>query len=497
MPQPNVLFIMTDQQRYDTIHALGNSDISTPNLDRLVARGVAFTNAYSTCPVCAPARYTIRTGMNPPRTGIFSNWVPDHMRGRVEQECGPYLARTMSRLGYRTFGVGKFHAVPWDEDLGYEVLLHAEAQYESAKQRTGDDYAQFLSKEHGQFAHIEVPTGERSDMYYMPQASPYPAELTSEAWVTDRVVDLLRSPDSRPSFGLVSYFSPHPPIAPPVPYNRAYDPDRLADPIVGDLATDHADEQIPWMNHAVYAEEVDAVRARTLKARYYGAISHVDRCIGRILDAVEARPDADNTVICFFADHGDHLGDHHAWQKESYFEASCRIPMLVSWPQRLPAGTRSDALAELADLFGVATGAAGHFEARDGIDLLRVATGETTGREALVGYYGEPGTPRFKVMIRRGPWKYIFLSNGARELLFNLADDAHELINQAPRRPDIVAELYSRAVSAAHKDDLVGALNGSDLRTFAYQERKRARILQFDRSRGVTGFPDDPRDVID
>src|SRR5699024_5385057 len=77
-------------------------------------------------------------------------------------------------------------------------------------------------------------------------------------------------------------------------------------------------------------------QARILKARYYGEISYIDHCIGRILDAVEARDDAANTLICFYADHGDHMGDHHGWQKESFFESSTRIPFLLSWPDRLP-----------------------------------------------------------------------------------------------------------------------------------------------------------------
>ena len=88
---------------------------------------------------------------------------------------------------------------------------------------------------------------------------------------------------------------------------------------------DHADEQIPWMNYLIWADDINDMQARALKARYYGEISFIDQCLGRILDSVESRTDAENTLICFFSDHGDHLGDHHAWQKERFFEASCHV----------------------------------------------------------------------------------------------------------------------------------------------------------------------------
>ena len=127
------------------------------------------------------------------------------------------------------------------------------------------------------------------------------------------------------------------------------------------------------------------MQARALKARYYGEITYIDACLGRILDAVDARPDADNTVICFFTDHGDHLGDHHAWQKESFFEQACHIPFLVSWPARLPAGVRHDGLVCLTDLFGIATTAAGEPELREGRDLLGMLAGSVAPPGILRG----------------------------------------------------------------------------------------------------------------
>ena len=233
MNRPNVLFIMTDQQRFDTIAALGNDDIYTPNYDRLVRRGVTFTNAYSTCPVCVPARYTVRTGCEPPKLRIFSNGRSNPAPGQaaaMEDRCGDYLARTMANLGYRTFGIGKFHTQPWNEDLGYEVHLHSEELYGTPEQRQQDAYAGWIAREHPAFDYIEALMGERTEMYYMPQVSPLPAELTVEAWAADRAVEQINAGDGRPYFGFISFIGPHPPFAPPVPYNRLYDPDRMPNP---------------------------------------------------------------------------------------------------------------------------------------------------------------------------------------------------------------------------------------------------------------------------
>jgi len=499
MPKPNVLFVMTDQQRADTIAALGNEHIYTPNFDRLVERGVAFTNAYSTCPVCVPARYTIRTGCEPHTTAVYENARPSPVPGQpegMEDRCGPYLARTMNRLGYRTFGIGKFHTQPWDADIGFEVHLHSEELYGSPDQRARDAYASWIAKEHPEYDFLETLMGERTEMYYMPQMSPMPASATVEGWAADRAIDQLRrTDDNRPYFGFVSFVGPHPPLAPPVPFNRMYDPDRMPDPVRGDYTVDGMDEQIRWMNHAIWADDICDSHARVLKARYYGELSYIDRCLGRILDAVDARGDGDNTLICFFSDHGDHLGDHHAWQKESFFEAACHVPFLVSWPARLPRGRRED-LACLTDLFGIATTAAGAPELRQGADLLGLLEGRAPARERVVGLYGTAGTPLFKIMVREGDWKYIYMANGAREQLFNVKEDPHETRQRIGDAPEASRRLRMAAIEALSVPNADRALENGDLRAFPYEERPRVRIYQFDGSRGVRGFPENPADAL-
>jgi choline-sulfatase len=500
MSQPNVLFVMTDQQRFDTIASLGNPHIYTPNLDRLAARGAAFSRAYSTCPVCVPARYTVRTGRDPLTTSQFMNPSspprPDQA-DTMEGRCGPYLPRTMARLGYRTFGIGKFHSRPWNEDLGYEFHSHSEETFGTPERRSQDGYAGWLEREHPEYAHIEQVHGERTEMYYMPQTSAMPPEHTVEAWAADRAIEQMAQEDARPFFGFVSFVGPHPPFAPPIPYNRMYDPDRMPNPILGDLAVDHLDEQIPWMNRIIWGDDISPARARCLKARYYGEISYIDSCLGRILDAVNARPDADNTVICFFADHGDHMGDHHAWQKESFFEASCHVPFLVSWPARITAGQRREDLVTLTDLFGIATAAAGHVEPRDGIDVLGLLDGSAPPRPHVIGLYGMPGTERFKMMVRDEDWKYIYFANGGRELLFNVTQDPNELRPRNDDCPDVRSRLREVGVDYLVTAGDDRALENGDFRAFPRTQRDEPkRIYQMCGSRGVQGFPERPEDAL-
>ena len=483
MTKPNILFIMCDQLRYDTIAALGNSKIKTPNIDRLVKRGVSFKNAYSSCPVCIPARYTIRTGCEPYHTLIYNNLgVEDHEKTSIsiEERCGKYLPRVMRELGYRTFGIGKFHTIPWNEDLGYETHIYSEEIFENKEQRLKDDYASFIASKHPEYNYIEQLHGERTEMYYIPQLSPLPAEITVEAWVADKAVENITSNDKKPYFGFVSFIGPHPPFAPPVPFNRMYNPDNMNNPISGDIAVDHMDEQIPWMNYLIWSEDINNSLAKIIKSRYYGEITYIDQCIGRILDAVERSNNPDNTLICFFSDHGDSLGDHNAWQKESFFDSSCKIPFLLSWPEKIIKNTISNELVSLTDLFGIATTAAGKGELRDGIDILNVLNCGIKGRNYLFGYHMSAGTSEIKLMIRDEQWKYIFMTNGGREQLFNLKNDPNEIAQLVDIEINITKRFRKIAIAHLRNVGLLNLADGDQLPKSDYHQLKKIRVKQFD-----------------
>jgi choline-sulfatase len=250
------------------------------------------------------------------------------------------------------------------------------------------------------------------------------------------------------------------------------------------------------MRYAIWADTINPALTRTVKARYYGEISYLDHCVGRILDAIEARPKSENVLICFFADHGDLLGDHHGWQKQNFFEAACRVPLLLSWPAVLPKGAVRKELISLADLFGIATEAAGECDVREGTNILKMLRGECSERECLIGMIEPPGSHDFKLMVMTDGWKYIFMANGGREQLFNLARDPNELSNCAASASQIRNELHDLGVQACRVPGAIDALDGDRLRQFPFRQRPRTRLYQFDRSRGVVGFPERPEDAL-
>lgn len=478
MEKPDILFIMCDQFRYDAIAAHGNERILTPNLDKLVQEGKSYHMAYSNCPVCVPARYSIMSGCMPCNTGIYSNLVRSK---KVKERCGEYLASVMSKAGYRTFGIGKFHTSPFDEDLGFDIQLRSEELWNNLHQRYElDDYAKYIHESYPEYSHIEQLQGERTDMYYMPQTRALPEKCCAERWLTERAKEQLNSEDKRPYFGFLSFIQPHPPCAPPIPYNRMYDPDDMENPVSTNKEIDFSDEQIPFMNRLIWADEINPFLARSVKARYYGEISYIDNCIGEILDSVRARGNIENTVIFFFADHGDHMGDHHAWQKESFFDQSAKIPFIVWCGKNIRQKPKGE-LACLTDLFAMATSLAGVRECRDGVNLFERA------RQSVYGIYGEPGTRLFKCMVRNERYKYIYLSNGGRELLFDMQADPDE--KEPVDKQTVLIKMRNelRDVLLANEQTKC-MVTETGMVSYPYQERETKRIRQFDLSSGVKDF---------
>lgn len=478
--RPNVLFVMTDQQRFDTISALGNSHVHTPNLDRLVERGVSCTNAYSSAPICVPARHNVRTGCEPIHTGFVGN--DKRSAEHLEERCGPFLARAMSERGYRTFGIGKFHAHPPDIDLGYD------------RQLDGNDYAEEYGVDRA------VDRGRTAAMNMLPQTCPLPPEDRKMSWIADRAVTELERDDLDPYFGLVSFSKPHPGWNPSAPFDELYNPDAVPDAIREDRELDHLDEKVPAQNYHFWRSRDDDTAdstIRTIRAHYYGLVTQLDREIGRILDAVAARDDAENTLVCFFSDHGELLGDHHGWGKSSFFEASTRVPFLLSWPDELPAGERCDDLVSLTDLFGIATRAAGDPEFRDGVDVVGSIVGDAEPRKRLFGYHETPHEtpqftipPNFTMMVREGDWKYVYAVNGGHEQLFNTAQDPHETDDRLSDSPDVAARLRRAAIRRLETHGATDYLENDSLTEIPYRRLNMGRYLG-------EAYPASPADAVE
>jgi arylsulfatase A-like enzyme len=210
--RPNILLLHTDQQRFDTIAALGASHMTTPNLDRLVRNGRTFRRAFSSNPVCMPARHDLLTGAAARHHGYYSNtndFIRDHALATTP--------RLLQRAGYQTLAVGKMHHNPPREHHGWAHMFLMEELPES---REDDAYLQYL--EQVGFGHIRCQHGVRPLFYHTPQVSRVPEEHHGSAWVAHKAIELIREPREKPFFLFASWVGPHPPYYVPESYLEMY-----------------------------------------------------------------------------------------------------------------------------------------------------------------------------------------------------------------------------------------------------------------------------------
>jgi len=439
--RPNILMIMTDQQRADTIACTGNGHIATPNLDRLCAEGVCFERAYCEMPECVPARAMILTGRWGPQMRVFGNATP------LAADAPTFVAR-LAAAGYRTVGIGKMHFNPPRTPHGFERLLLME---ELPRTRQEDEYLRYL--ESVGYGYVHEPHGVRHELYYIPQPSQLPDRHHGTTWVGDRTVEFIEAAasDSRPFFCLSSFVKPHPPFEPTIPFLTRYDPASLPLPVEGPL---DEQDQLPLLVRQTYSkwmESTDANLARTIKAYYYAAVTQIDVQIGRMLDALERTGQRGRTLVLFTTDHGELLGDHGHWGKRSFYEGAARIPLILSWPGHIPAGQRRTQLVghrDIAPTFLAAAGLADEARNLPGADLLAPAGDASADwRTMTFGLLYESPLAIYAAIDQR--FKYVYSVAEGREHLFDLPADPHERRNLA-RDPAF----------ASHRDRLRAALIG-------------------------------------
>ena len=418
--QPNILFVMTDQQRSDTIRALGNQAIRTPVLDSLAQSGTAFTNCYTPSPVCVAARSATITGAPPHLNGCVSNnESPLHVQS---------IMQVLTGSGYRSHGIGKMHFNPQVDTMwGFESRDISE---EGARLRGGrNDFHDYLSEKG--YGHVLEPQGLRSEMYYIPQPSQLPAEHHHSSWVADRAIDFLQGRDrNRPFFLWASFIKPHPPFESPVPWNKLY---RAADMLPPQRPPGFEQLLSYWNHHQnryKYRDKgYDEMLVRTMKAMYYACISFIDFNLGRILAALG--DEMENTLILFTSDHGEMLGDYGSFGKRAMLNPAARIPLLLREPKGANAGRRVDRPVSLLDVFPTFAGAAGldmDKPSPEGADLLELAAGNCE-RECVCSQVGEGNIGLY--MIASRDLKYIYSAADNKEWLFDLRIDPQETKNWA------------------------------------------------------------------
>ncbi|MHC4887544.1 MAG: sulfatase family protein [Planctomycetota bacterium] len=417
--QPNILILFTDMQRADTIGALGNGVIKTPNLDRLVREGVSFTNAFSPSPVCVSARCCMQYGQYSQKTGLHDN-------GAMPEDNGKSYPALLGEAGYVSRAVGKCHFTPQRDALrGFDSRRSQEECTAS-----GDDYIDYL-QENG-FDDFE-PHGARGEMYYIPQISSLPAEAHPTQWVGDESIRFIEEQEEGKPWCLYSsYIHPHPPFAPPKPWHKLYRSPLMPLPKVPEESESLYTHVNYRQNRYKYRDQgIDNQLMRNIKAHYYATISFVDYQVGRILDILEKRGELDSTLILFTSDHGEYLGDYNCFGKRAMHDASSRIPMLVRYPKLFEAGKRVEAPVSLVDVLPTVVRAAGVERSDldiDGLPMQDVASGRTD-RELVYSQHGRGQSAIYMAVSRT--YKYVYSAGDNREFLFDRLADPEETRNLA------------------------------------------------------------------
>lgn len=455
--QPNILFVMTDQQRSDTIAALGNRAIRTPALDSLVDEGIAFTNCYTPSPVCVAARSATITGLPPHLNGCASN---------NESPLGmTSIMQVLQSCGYRTHGIAKMHFNPQLDALwGFDSRDISE---EGARQPgSRNDFHRYLSDKG--YDHVLEPQGIRSEMYYIPQPSQLPARHHHTTWVADRAIDFLKRRDrERPFFLWASFIKPHPPFEAPAPWNKLY---RAAD-MLPPRRPEGYEQLLTYWNHRQnrykYRDKgYDEMLFRAMKAMYYACISFIDFNLGRILRALGDQ--IDNTLIVFTSDHGEMLGDYGSVGKRAMLNPAARVPLIVRPPGAVRSSQLVDAPVSLLDIFPTFAAAAGADLAppsAEGDDLLALAAGHSQ-REVVYSQFSEGATGLY--MIAGRDFKYIYSAADRKEWLIDLRVDPDETMNFAgnPRYESQLAQLRRRIIARFESDGYERAVKGGDWREY-------------------------------
>lgn len=414
--QSNILLITTDQQRFDTIRALGNPHIKTPNLDWLVDTGIAFTRCYSESPLCAPARSSLITGRQtvnlPAGYGDFAQ--PTAPEGHAT------LPQLLTDAGYQTRLIGKAHYYPPRGHYGWESMQILEDYYREAKKRG--------------LQNLPAITGLGQNTME-PGISSQTEGETLTHWIVDQSINFIETRDtSRPFCLYTSFSNPHPPFDPILPYWMQYARATVPESIKGDWSSDPDANLDGFMQPTWFLNGSDNFSTdmiRDVRRAYYALITQIDYNLGLLFARLRELKLLEDTWIIFTSDHGEMLGDHNMGAKTVHLEGSAHVPLLIrppggAWTPSTKAAQKCSHLSGLVDIMPTILAAAG-------VELPEGQICE--GRDLIASMPTTPDTDQ-KVCswkefhaVLHGYWKYLFCEAGGSELLFNLADDPYEQNN--------------------------------------------------------------------
>ncbi len=447
--KPNILFIMTDQQRADAMGCSGGW-VKTPNLDRIAAEGVRFTNAVTTSPVCVPARISQVTGLYPHNTHVWNNFRHD-----LPAET-PTWWQAIRDAGYHTSLFGKSHLHRHTGDLrDREHLIHAygiDDVDEIGGPRASTRCLSYMTEEWQQKELWDIYKEDYAERFRNgnpARSSPLPLEEYADVYVGRLAKKYLAGYDrDQPWFCHVSFGGPHEPWDAPEPYAGMYSPEDMPLPIdssktlrkedmPGVIGKKLAKSQLPFDN-----QQMQLMAAR--RANYAGNVTLIDDQIGEILEVVENRGELDNTVIVFSSDHGEMNGDHGLVHKGHFLNGALRVPLLVRTPATVSDTHRGTSVCDApVEWFDI------------GPTLVEMAGGELAHQQfarSLSPVINEPNRVHRQfavseisreIMIMDKRWKLIFNRHGNPYLLFDQFNDPDETVNRLhdPENKELVKKM--------------------------------------------------------
>ncbi|MGZ0656344.1 sulfatase family protein [Coraliomargarita sp. W4R72] len=451
MTKPNIIFLMTDQQRWDALGCV-NSAVITPNIDQLAARGVRFSQAICQAPICVPSRNSMMFGMFPSQTGIRTNGC--------QWECEDDLPRAplpelMRQAGYQTAGFGKTHwnhahSSPGPSTRGFETRVIGQPReselYEDGATMMGDEDPGGLA---AYFAETDsFGAGEENASGYIGCRSAVPASQHRDGWVAGKCMDFINTDldPERPLFLYLSFLKPHAGLNAIPEFEELYSLNDIPSVMP-------APQSVNCQNHQVHAESMstDFLQARrqewlstwlTLSEedkkqttlRYWANCSWLDEYLGQALQALETQGRLDNALIVFCSDHGDLMGERdHRFSKYCLYDSSIRVPLILAG-SALPVHLRNTvnpSPAELADLLPTLCGLAGIEVDAVGRDLLDA---DSASRASFCEYHGSGFSSSEDVeayAVRTSEWKLIRYRDQEtwRGELYHLLSDPMEWVN--------------------------------------------------------------------
>jgi len=464
---PNILFIMTDQHRWDCIGANGNKLIRTPNFDRLVAEGANFTHAFVNAPVCVPSRASFFTGRYPHSHRNRVNYTPLD-RSEILMQA------RLRDAGYTTASVGKLHLHP------PTVAEAKRTGFNFVELHDGvgplDRFSDYVAwrKEHDPQASISyralaknIPPGKN------PFRQAIDDKYTETTWVGERTRHYIRAlgESKKPFFIFSSFWKPHSPFEVPVPFDSLYD--EITVPLPEPQSLDDI-KRLPLplrllilRGRPVY--DLDRERLKWMYRSYYGAVSHIDREVGLMMQALKDAGLGENTIVVFSSDHGDQLLEHGLMGKNCFYDASVRVPLTFHFPNKIRPGQFDhlvqsiDVLPTLFELAGLPepyenqgrslapliTDSGKTYKPRDAVFCENVIPEVITGGRLDFAFKKRVGIKGIRhpdaKMVRTRRWKYNYYPEGYAEL-YDLRNDPHEMKNLAddPMYREVVFEMKDR-----------------------------------------------------